>query len=89
MEKMTVEQIQLRREALQSLEDNPTFQSLLDKLKVQQQNKRREQREAAFKQYPDVVFGCEWALWGLEQTQTILSRMRDELKERTEKTLNY
>jgi hypothetical protein len=65
------------------------FQLLLDKLKVQQQNKRREQREAAFKNDAAAAMGCEWALWGLEQTQTIVSRMRDELKERTEKTLNY
>jgi len=86
---MTPEQMQLKREALQSLVDNPTLQLLLTKLQAQQRNKRREQREAAFKNETAVAFGCEWALWGLEQTEIILSQLRDETKDRPEKTMRY
>lgn len=86
---MTPELLQIKREELQSLEANPTFQRLLTKLQERQRSKRREQREAAFKNESSTAFGCEWALWGIEQTDIILSQFRDELKDRTEKTIKY
>ena len=83
---ITAEQMQLKREALRSLEDNQTHQLLLTKLQALQRSKRAEQREAAFSNDTAKSFGCEWALWGLEQVQTILNHLRDETKERTEIT---
>ena len=89
MEKISPEQMQLRREALQLLEDNQMYQLLQTRLQVLLTNKRREQREAAFSNDTPKAFGCEWAIWGLEQTKTIVTQMRDELKDRTEKPMNY
>jgi hypothetical protein len=86
---LTEEQMQLKREALRSLEDNPTHQLLLDKLRAQQRNKRAEQREAAFSGKPDVAYGCEWALWGLEQTEKLLAEIKRETNDRTEKAIKY
>lgn len=83
------ELLQIKREALQSLEDNQMFQQLRTRLLELQRNKRREQREAAFNNDTATAFGCEWALYGLEQTDIIISRLRDELKDRTEKTIKY
>ena len=83
---MTQEEMQLKKEALQSLEDNPIHQSLLIRLRAQQSNKRREQREAAFSNDTAKALGCEWAIWGLEQAQVILSHLRDETIERPEMT---
>lgn len=86
MEKMTTEQRQIRQAELQSLEDNQTLQLLLTRLQAQLNNKRREQREAAFSNDTAKAFGCEWAIWGLEQYQTILAHLRKELNERPEMT---
>lgn len=89
MEKLTPEQLQIKREELQLLEDNPMFQQLRTKLLALQRNKRREQREAAFSNETAKAFGCEWALYGLEQTDIILSQLRDELKDRPQMTIKY
>lgn len=89
MEKLTVEQLQIRREALQSLEDNQMFQQLRTKLQARRNSKRQEQREAAFNNDSAKSFGCEWALWGLEQTDIILEQLRSELKDRPEKVMKY
>ena len=86
MGNLTAEQRQIRLEELRLLEANPTHQLLLTRLQVLHSNKRREQREAAFSNDTAKTHGCEWALWGLEQVQTILNHLRDETKERTEIT---
>lgn len=86
---MTEEQMQLKREALRLLEENQTHQLLLTRLQALQRNKRAEQREAAFSGKPDVAYGCEWALWGLEQTEKIIDQIRKETNDRTEKAIKY
>lgn len=86
MPTLTPEQRQIKLEGLRLLEEDQTFQLLLTKLQAQRNNKRREQREAAFNNDTSKAFGCEWALWGLEQTETILAHMRKELNERAEIT---
>ena len=86
MPTLTAEQRQIKLEGLRLLEEDQTFQLLLTKLQVQRNNKRREQREAAFSNDLPKALGCEWAIWGLEQVETILAHMRNELKERPETT---
>jgi hypothetical protein len=83
------EERQIKKEELHLLEDNQMFRLLLTRLQALQSNKRREQREAAFKNEADKAFGCEWALWGLEQTDIILAQLRAELKDRAETTITY
>ena len=87
--KQTPEEIQLRREELQLLEGNQIHQLLLIRLQALRNSKRREQREAAFNNKPDVSFGCEWALWGLEQVEAILENIKKETIDRPEKTIKY
>ena len=89
MPTITAEQMQLKREALHLLEENLIFQLLLTKLQARQNSKRAEQREAAFKDKPYEAFGCEWAIWGLEQTKEIIDQIRKETQYRPEMTVKY
>ena len=86
---MEKEERQRRLEELQLLEDNQTFQLLQTRLKVLQNSKRQEQREAACKAQPDVVYACELALWGLEKTDMIVEQIKRELRDRPEKAVKY
>jgi hypothetical protein len=86
---ITTEERQLRLEALRSLEGNLIHQLLLTKLQVLRNNKRREEREAAFSNDTNKAFGCEWALWGLEQMEEVLAKIKIETIGRPEKSIKY
>ena len=86
---ITREEMQLKREALRSLEENQIFQLLLTKLQARRNSKRQEQREAAFSGKPDVSYGCEWAIWGMEQVDEIIRQIKKETNDRPEMTMKY